>query len=331
MPDFDNPFFEEMLAQPIARPVINGDNVLVRKPPEMFMNVAQGLEPRRGARVIPKVVILDEVSNPCQLQPPQSYTLTQAIGLKTKGTFGIEIETEGTNLLKAISGKWTDKADGSLRGESREYILRKPLALEDAKKALVDLNTALSANKAVLDFSFRTSVHVHVNVLEFTKHQIHTFLYLSYLLENALTRFGGDSRSGNRFCLRCCDAEYQLEAAYDFLLKRGFNGIREDSYKYCAINLCPMMTQGSIEFRAMRGTLDIAVLFPWLDVLQNIRNISQKYSIHVIKQMALTSPLLLATEVFGPHLPLFSYTEMEQEMRAAYSMLISMPYLEVKE
>lgn len=327
----DNPFREEMRDRAIARPVINYDDILVRRPPEMFMNMPQAPEQRLGGRAFQKVVMLGEMANTYPLQPQQSYTLSQAIGFKTKGTFGIEIETEGTNLLKAISGKWTDKADGSLRGESREYILRKPLALEDAKKALVDLNTALSANKAVLDFSFRTSVHVHVNVLEFNKHQIHTFLYLSYLLENALTRFGGDSRSGNRFCLRCCDAEYQLEAAYDFFLKQGFNALREDNYKYCAINLCPMMTQGSIEFRAMRGTLDTSVLFPWLEVLQNIRNISQKYSVHVIRQMALDTPIVLATEVFGPHLPLFSYTEMEQEMRAAYSMLIDMPYLKVKE
>lgn len=251
------------------------------------------------------------------------------IGVATKGTFGIEIEVEGRNLLQAIAGKWTDKADGSLRGESREYILRKPLDLDIAKEALVDLNKALTSNKAVLDFSFRTSVHVHVNVLDMNKKTLHSFLYLSHLFENALVNYSGTERTGNRFCLRCSDAEYKVGIMYDFLTRDGFMGLNEDVIKYSAINLAPITTQGSVEFRSMRGTLDTAILNPWLDVLQNIRNMSQIMSVKDIAAEATSAPKELIEKVFGDYLPLFNYSGIEQDLRRNYSMLIEMPHLKL--
>jgi len=251
------------------------------------------------------------------------------LGVNTKGTFGIEIEVEGVNLLKAIAGKWTDKADGSLRGESREYILRKPLNLDAAKVALQDLSKALAAHQSILQFSFRTSVHVHVNVLDMDKVQLHTFLYLAHLFENALVEYSGTERTGNRFCLRCTDAEYKIAAMCDFLSGGRFIGLKEDALKYSAINLCPIMTQGSVEFRSMRGTLDPVILFPWLDVLQNIRDLSQGSSVKELANRAVSNPKQLIKDVFGKHLPLFEYSGLEKDLRHSYSMLIEMPHLKV--
>lgn len=251
------------------------------------------------------------------------------IKVATKGTFGIEIEVEGRNLLQAIAGKWTDKTDGSLRGESREYILRKPLDLDAAKEALVDLNKALTSNKAVLDFSFRTSVHVHVNVLDMNKKTLHSFLYLSHLFENVLVNYSGTERTGNRFCLRCSDAEYKVGIMYDFLTQNGFRGLNEDVIKYSAINIAPITTQGSVEFRSMRGTLDTAILYPWLDVLQNIRNMSQIMSVKDIAAEATSAPKELIKKVFGDYLHLFNYSGLEQDLRRNYSMLIEMPHLKL--
>lgn len=265
-----------------------------------------------------------------QTVPPKEPTIGQHIGVGTQGTFGIEVEVEGANLLKAIAGKWTDKDDGSLRGESREYVLRKPLKLNEAKASIIDLKKALDKNKAVLDFSFRTSVHVHVNVLDMTKKELHCFLYLSHLFEDALVNYSGHPRVGNRFCLRCCDAEYKLVSMFSFFKeKSGFRHLNEEHLKYSAINIAPVATQGSVEFRSMRGTLDENVLHPWLDVLANLKIIAKETTVAELAKEASNSPNSLIKKVFGPHLPVFDYPSIKDDLRKNYSMLIEMPYLKV--
>jgi hypothetical protein len=203
--------------------------------------------------------------------------------------------------------------------------------LKEAKAAVCDLKKALDAHKAKLDFSFRTSVHVHVNVLSFTKQQLLSFLYLSHLFESALVRYSGEQRIGNRFCLRCSDAEDQVGALYHIFTEGGFQHTAEDRQKYSAINICPLTAQGSVEFRSMRGTLDENILHPWLDVLHNTWKLSQEMSVAQIALAARDFLEGLSERVFGEHLSLFQYPGLQMDVRNNYSMLIEMPYLEVRE
>lgn len=251
------------------------------------------------------------------------------LGEYKEGLFGIEIEVEGDKIPTIDNKEWNSVKDGSLRGESNEYVLNGPMSPSDAKTAIVNLTKALKKNKSVLDFSYRTSVHVHVNVLSLTKPQIISFLYLSHLLEDILVNYSGETRIGNRFCLRIKDAEYKLFLIRNWIKEKGFKRFNVEDVKYSAINPAPMRDRGSIEFRSMRGTLDTDILFPWLSVLENLHNISAELDVLTISEIAHSNPEKLLDMVFGEHLNKFKFDGMINSIREAYSLLIEIPYLKV--
>jgi hypothetical protein len=217
------------------------------------------------------------------------------------------------------------KKDGSLRG-GYEYVFKAPLPLDKAKEAITALSKN-SANNAELSFSFRTSVHVHVNVLELTRPQLFSFLYLSHLLEGALVKYSGESREGNRFCLRMKDAEWKIDALKSFFSDRGVKKFSIEDMKYSAINLASLPLFGSIEFRSMRGTLDTEVLFPWLDVLYRIRDFAMHNSVTDIDRATRLNPEGIAFEVFGEHFDKFKYEELSKDIKEAHCRMIELPYI----
>src|SRR5574341_1811147 len=74
---------------------------------------------------------------------------------------GIEVETEG-NFLPNVVPSWNIKHDGSLRGNSKEYVLKAPCSRIKAKEKLDLLYDALKVNG--IDDSKRCGVHIHLNV-----------------------------------------------------------------------------------------------------------------------------------------------------------------------
>src|SRR5690606_7279420 len=102
---------------------------------------------------------------------PKEKNVRYLFGLPpTEGMFGIEIEVEGARF--PIVPAWEKKTDGSLRGESAEYVLSHPLDKEPAVEALNALAKAFAENKTVRNYSYRTSVHVHVNVQNFKRNRL---------------------------------------------------------------------------------------------------------------------------------------------------------------
>lgn len=193
-----------------------------------------------------------------------------------KGRFGLEIECEGNNLPLLKGHPWISTDDGSLRGvfphSRNEYILNKPLDLPEAVEAIAFLNKQFEEHKSELNFSFRTSVHVHANMQQLDEVQVLNVIYLYMLMEPSLVEYCGEGRKANRFCLRLQDAD----GLYDLLSQIFVRGLRyvkeyrEDAIRYSSLNLAPLYKYGSVEFRAMRGTSDPAVLVPWLNVLNCI-------------------------------------------------------------
>lgn len=195
---------------------------------------------------------------------------------KPKGVFGIEVEVEGDNLPKIDPlSIWKVVKDGSLRGEAAEYVLRKPLDLKEAVNGIIHLNEMLADSP--LRMSFRTSVHVHVNVLNMRMSQMKRFIITSFLLENLLVAFSGEERIGNRFCLRVVDAEFQLN--YIKLLMQEttqLHRIANDEAKYAAINLVTIRNYGSVEFRSFQGTTNPEQIKNWIEILNKIYEFALK-------------------------------------------------------
>ena len=255
------------------------------------------------------------------------YKVRDYLGVHSvAGDFGIEVEVEGSNLYNTRGGDayWLTKKDGSLR-DGVEYVLHVPLSLDKTKEAIISLVKSLENSKLI--FSFRTSIHVHVNVLEMSRDNLLSFLYLSHLLEDSLVKYSGESREGNRFCLRMKDAEWKIEALKMFFKTEGVRQFPSNDMKYSAINLASLHLFGSIEFRSMRGTLDTEVLFPWLDVLYRIRDFAIHNSVKEIDEAIRLTPAGVAKEVFGEHFELFNYPELEKDIKEAHCRLIELPYI----
>lgn len=251
---------------------------------------------------------------------------------KRNGIFGLEIEVEGANLPMIESKVWKQERDNSLRndkGDSWEYVLKNPLEYDKVEEALDELAKAFKDSKAKPFFSYRTSVHAHVNVQEFTKPQLSTFLYLSHLFENALVEYCGEVRAGNRFCLRSEDAEAQVENLENFIMKKGFNIPNKNVCKYAAINIAPVAEYGSVEFRSMRGTIDKKVLLPWITMLNELREASLKFNSpkEVAQKIQEDGFLGLFTFVFSKaSQKLLKYPNLEHDVEYAYSRMLNIPF-----
>lgn len=250
------------------------------------------------------------------------------------GDFGIEIECEGNNLAVPPKAIWNTVDDGSLRGEfphgRAEWVFAKPLSLDDSIKELHNLRIYQDKYKAELNFSFRTSVHVHMNVQHLTFDQYLNTIYTYILLENALVRYCGDERIGNRFCLRMQDAE-GLSEYIEHIFRSGYRGlfnINPDQARYAALNVACTTKYGSLEFRSMRGNLEVPYISTWLKALYNIRKFACKFKnpqqIH--DMFVRTHPSEFMEEVLGDVYRFLSYEDEVEDMRMAFSLSLQLPY-----
>lgn len=226
------------------------------------------------------------------------------------GDIGLEIEVEGHNL-PVLSKWWRNEQDGSLKGiETREYVLDGPQSLEGIKTALDHLDKAYQANQTVVDDSVRAGVHVHINCQHLTMTQLYNFITLYLLLENLLVRWCGEYREGNLFCLRASDAEWMLytirKAANDGR-KQFRNRFHNDELRYASLNLKALGDYGSLEFRAMRGTRDLGLIYKWAETLFNLREAACKFNMptSIIEQFSVDGVDAFLTRTLGGNKDMF--------------------------
>jgi len=196
---------------------------------------------------------------------------------KTDGDVGIEIEVEGENL-PWCEKFWKNEEDGSLRGpETREYVLSKPMTLKEARVALKYLDAQYKEKDSVVHDSVRAGVHVHINVQKLNMIELYNFMTLYLVLEEVLVKFCGPYREGNLFCLRACDAEYLLDQLQLSAETKRFDNLVSDQLRYASMNVKALGTYGSLEFRAMRGTRDLDLIYKWAEVLLSLREAALTY------------------------------------------------------
>lgn len=199
-------------------------------------------------------------------------SLSEFYGAHAKrGDVGIEIECESDNELPEIAGKgWVSHKDPSLRGFSKEYVTSNPIVISCVGEYLDNLNRQLKDHK-ILD-SFRTSVHVHKNMLRYSPLQIWNGVCAYWILEELLFNYCGEHRKQNTFCLRLRDAEAVLDAClYDISLDYPFKSFKDnDTIRYGGINLAALRRFGTVEFRGMRGTTDAEIIKTWVTDLSGL-------------------------------------------------------------
>lgn len=203
---------------------------------------------------------------------------------------GLEIELENCSESFYINRYWTTKSDGSLRNNGIEFVSQ-PLRTKQIPYAVEYLKEKLYAYNNP-DFSERTSIHVHLNVRDFTIERLKVFLLLYCIFEKHFFNVAGTKRENNIFCVPLYKTEQYIS------LEEFSDGLFNWS-KYNALNLGCVLGNGvskkfgTVEFRHLYGTLDTSILYPWINSIVHLREYSLLVSleelIETIKTLNTTS------------------------------------------
>lgn len=213
---------------------------------------------------------------------------------------GIEVEVENITLNRhPHASVWIPKDDGSLRNNGREYITV-PIPASGAPLALQDLlGNAFSKDCC---FSPRTSIHVHVNMLDEVAATVEDSVLMYTLFEQAFYDFVGRGRIKNIYCVPLFDTSLLQQLAGGkvnaFYAAQGWS-------KYTGLNIAPLMNLGTIEFRQMHGTFEVEKLSRWIRIICSLVDWCRKQGTDFIRNFLLkesgtiNSCVMLAQSIFG--------------------------------
>lgn len=195
---------------------------------------------------------------------------------------GTELEIEAVMGGNWAAG-WQKTTDGSLRNEGAEFI-SPPLET----KALVDgfkqIHATFQKYNDFPKFSERTSIHVHVNCLDLTQQQVRAIVLWYALFEPVFFAMVEPNRANNIHCVPL--DQTSLSKQY----KQELPTIIDKWSKYTALNLLPLQSQGTIEFRHMEGHDDAARFEWWLKTLENLWAYGRD---HTLTRQVLQDPKLV--------------------------------------
>jgi hypothetical protein len=192
----------------------------------------------------------------------------------TAGDIGIEVEVEGDNLPQ-LGGYWRTEKDGSLRGESYEYVLKQPVLVETVDDVIGKLKHGLRDSQ--IHDSVRAGVHIHINAQRLNIKQLYSFLTLYFILEDILVSKCGEGRQGNLFCLRASDSLYLMRQLAYVAKHQTFHQLNSDNLRYSAVNVKSLWSYGSVEFRSLRTPQELTEVGDWAKLLLNLRQVACQY------------------------------------------------------
>lgn len=194
---------------------------------------------------------------------------------------GIEIEVENiqNSAIEHLLYYWEETEDHSLRNYGKEYRSI-PLRATQIPYALEYLKTILENTNPFYQFSNRCSVHIHLNVRDFTMEQLACFVILYSIFEKHFFHIAGTKRENNIFCVPLWKTNHlpPRDALLDPQSYKEWN-------KYLALNCGSVFGSehnkcfGTIEFRHLYGTLDHNILYPWINSIIALREASNRYKL----------------------------------------------------
>lgn len=192
--------------------------------------------------------------------------------------YGVEIEVEGKNLPRKLDMYWNVTDDGSLKGEeTAEYVFDQPLSIPNTRLALNELDATFLANDSRVDEGIRAGIHVHKNIQHYTPLKLLTFGTTYYMLEDYFTRWCGEERVGNHFCLRARDAKAVVYALLKTCQSRDWRYLNTDNIRYSALNWTSIFKHGTLEFRSMRATRDMDKVFRWVELIDQLGKGAERF------------------------------------------------------
>ncbi len=193
-------------------------------------------------------------------------------GKDIRGEVGIEVEMEGKAFPHEDLDSWYSREDGSLRGDSREYVLIRPCKREDVGERLLSLENDLKEESASIVNSPRTGVHVHINIRNLSFVEVFNFVFTYIMFEDILMQYAGKDRVGNLFCLRIADAECILGDIGRAIKNGSLDDLYSDNIRYSSMNLKAIKQYGSIEFRGLPFSGDFKQIHIWTNLLLAVKD-----------------------------------------------------------
>ncbi len=261
------------------------------------------------------------------LQWPVTYTtayknrITPAVkAIDPQLLFGVELEIENVpNWDDLIIHGMSSVADGSLRNNGREFLML-PCTYENAYATLSEFFRRANLNET--NYSDRTSIHVHTNCQDLTVDQLQTVLFLYQAMETLVFKWVNPDRADNIFCVPWSQTNLSFQI---FDGKRDLRKFQNWA-KYTALNLLPLYSYGTIEWRHMNGHCDTEKLFKWLQIISCFFRYARENNIDSVKEMLLTLNTTslynrFIDSVFQEHVD-FIYTQPDWQIQLEEGLLM---------
>lgn len=203
---------------------------------------------------------------------------------KLDNMFGMEIEVEGCrrymeNYQEMLAPEWGVTQDNSLRnslgGIGLEFV-SVPLTYTQLIQAVVKFYKQTGFKEE--NFSDRCSIHVHANVTDFTQDQLSALALFYQAIEDVLFDFVGHYRDTNIYCIPWSQCRMNHDLVTSIMDNGGVSKLK-GWQKYTALNLLPILSQGTVEFRHMHGTANQDKICAWLTILNNLISLSKEHTI----------------------------------------------------
>jgi hypothetical protein len=217
-----------------------------------------------------------------------------------RNPIGIEVEVENCphpEQSKKMFALWKSHSDGSLKIKGMEFISL-PVSGRQVDYALHEMETFLQGKKNLL-WSHRTSIHVHQNMSTMYVEQLRAYLMVYGLFEDLFYSMCAPHREGNPYCYRATETD-----------PGQYMTLRE-SNKYCGLNLYPLKTQCTVEWRQMHGNDDFRLIRRWVQVIMKLHAWANSipstritpYVVSMIHEQQFTA---LAKRIFGASVALWN-------------------------
>ena len=175
---------------------------------------------------------------------------------------GLELEIENFDGEHEFGG-FTFTEDGSLRNYGIEAI-SKPVQVQQVEALLRAFYKHFRITQEN-NYSERCSLHVHMDMQSRTPEELATIFLVYQTVERLLFKFIGHQRDESIFCVPWSQSNINYNLVMNMLIAAG-STVRSWQ-KYSALNILPMASQGTIEFRHLHGTCDVLLIMTWINML----------------------------------------------------------------
>lgn len=209
--------------------------------------------------------------------------------------------------LNAIDKHWSIVKDNSLRYGS-EFIFNGPKKGREIIEALTQLQMFFDTYKSQGEgpiASDRCSVHCHLDVRDLTGQELDNLIMVYILFERLLFAYVHPSRLKNNYCRPITDSGFKhtLINIRQNAAPEKFAGalqiIRNKCDKYSALNLLPLQSFGTVEFRHHEGTTSILKgLLEWVNIILAFKLAAKIDPYYLLSIYRIKGPKALMVEVF---------------------------------